>query len=122
MARAVRVTQNFERNLAAVETFLSEGGAAPSVFDALLDLIARAVVPNLERYPRIGRAFLSRGGQSIQARERIRALRAKPGELREYVAGDYLVLYYLEGETVYLLSIKHHRQLSFDLHAHWLAD
>ncbi len=34
---------------------------------------------------------------------------------------DYLMLYALIGTTVYLLAIKHHRQLSFDLGAHWLS-
>ncbi len=31
------------------------------------------------------------------------------------------MLYALIGTTVYLLAIKHHRQLSFDLGAHWLS-
>jgi hypothetical protein len=39
--------------------------------------------------------------------------------LREYISGDYLVLYAVRGDDVYLLSIKHHRQLSFDLKEHW---
>lgn len=39
--------------------------------------------------------------------------------LREYIARDFLILYGARGRTVYLLSIKHHRQLSFDFPAHW---
>ena len=43
-------------------------------------------------------------------------------EVREYLSGDYLLLYCIvadggarkPGLTVYLLAIKHHRQLSFD--------
>jgi hypothetical protein len=31
----------------------------------------------------------------------------------------YLVLYAQIGEHIHLLSIKHHRQLSFDFEAHW---
>lgn len=38
--------------------------------------------------------------------------------LREYVMTDYLVLYLQVEATVYLLSIKHHRQLSFDFEGH----
>ena len=125
MARAriaVRFTRNFEHNLAAIQSFLAEAGA-PQAYDALLEALATTVVPNLERYPRIGRQFLERAAHSLEAQDRIRALRARTdaGELREYVSGDYLVLYALSGTTVYLLAIKHHRQLSFDLEAHWLS-
>lgn len=124
MARArvaVRITRNFERNLAGIEVFLAEAGAARA-YDVLLEALAATVIPSLERYPRIGRPFLERTAQSVEAQERIRALkpRTDAGELREYVAGDYLVLYALIGSTVHLLAIKHHRQLSFDLEAHWL--
>ena len=40
-------------------------------------------------------------------------------QVREYIASDYLVLYAVRKSTVYLLSIRHHRQLSFDLREHW---
>ena len=39
--------------------------------------------------------------------------------LREYISGDYLMLYAVRGDDLYLLSIKHQRQLSFDLKEHW---
>ena len=39
--------------------------------------------------------------------------------LREYLHGDYLILYTLAGSTVYLLSIRHHRQLSFAFAKLW---
>jgi hypothetical protein len=41
--------------------------------------------------------------------------------LREYLHGDYLLLYTaVEAKaTVYLLSIRHHRQLSFDFVRLW---
>lgn len=35
--------------------------------------------------------------------------------LREYISGDYFMFYALRGDNIYLLSIKHHRHLSFDL-------
>ena len=117
---AVKVTANFEANLEAVRGFLAEAGAARA-FDALLDDLAATVIPNLERFPAMGRPFLSRPAYSVEARDKIEKVRARigAGELREYLAGDYLVLYALIGRTVYLLSIKHHRQLSFDLAGHW---
>jgi hypothetical protein len=44
-----------------------------------------------------------------------------PEALREYLHGDYLMLYAtLEADaTVALLSIRHHRQLSFDFAGLW---
>jgi plasmid stabilization system protein ParE len=39
--------------------------------------------------------------------------------LRELVRGDYLILYARRGDDLYLLAIKHHRQLSFDFPGHW---
>ena len=44
-----------------------------------------------------------------------------PDALREYLHGDYLLLYAAMDaqKTVYLLSIRHHRQLSFDFARLW---
>jgi len=39
--------------------------------------------------------------------------------LREYPHGDYLILYTVIGSTVHLLSIRHHRQLSFAFAKLW---
>jgi hypothetical protein len=116
----VKVTANFEANLGAVEKFLADANAQQA-FTALLDDLADSVIPNLERYPELGRPFLDQPAQSVEARERIKRLESRFGSvtLREYLAGDFLILYAVESRTVYLLSIKHHRQLSFDLPAHW---
>jgi hypothetical protein len=48
-----------------------------------------------------------------------------PAALREYLHSDYLMLYTLaeatpvNKATVYFLSIRHHRQLSFDFAKLW---
>ena len=117
---AVEVTANFEANLDAVEAFLAQA-EAPQVFNALLNDLAGSVVPNLERFPEMGRLFLERPAESVEARERIERLESAFGHggLREYLAGDFLILYAIRERTVYLLSIKHHRQLSFEFSAHW---
>ena len=37
-------------------------------------------------------------------------------QLREYVMTDYLLLYVLGTDAIDLLAVKHHKQLSFDIH------
>jgi len=127
----VRFTANFEANLAQIATFWSERDA-PQAYVALLDEVGDTVIPNLEQHPRIGRDFFARTAQSIEARERVAALLKRFGaaEVREYLSGDYLLLYCVVAEggarkprlTVYLLAIKHHRQLSFDFEGFWQAN
>jgi len=46
---------------------------------------------------------------------------AKEGELREFAMTHYLLLYAHVDATVCLLSIRHHRQMSFDFPYHWPA-
>lgn len=123
----VKLTANFERNLADIERFLTEANAA-SAYDSLLDELLDTVIPNLERFPGIGRPFLSRAVGSVETtnakaalRTKLAALIADADALREYIMDHYLVLYAQIGESIHLLSIKHHRQLSFDFEAHWGA-
>ena len=58
---------------------------------------------------------------SKHVREAIEVVKAAgPGShVRQLIDGDYLILYWVRGDSVYLLAIKHHRQLSFDLMGHW---
>jgi plasmid stabilization system protein ParE len=121
----VELTANFERNLADIERFLTEADA-PQSYDGLLDELLDTVIPNLKRFPGMGRLFLSRVCGSVEATNALAALRVKlaalnadPDALREYVMDNYLVLYALIDGNICLLSIKHHRQLSFNFEAHW---
>lgn len=116
----VKVTVNFEANLEAIEAFLAEADARQA-FTALLDDLAGSIIPNLERYPEMGRPFLDQPAQSVEARQKIKQLKSRMGTaaIREYLAGDFLIPYAIQSRTVHLLSIKHHRQLSFDFPAHW---
>lgn len=117
---AVRLTANFEANLAGIEAFWIEAGA-PRAYDALLDRLLDAAIPNLEQFPKMGRPFLARPGLSAETRTAIERLKARAGraEIREYLIDDYLVLYALIADTAYLLAVRHHRQLSFDLQGFW---
>ncbi|MFL9582139.1 type II toxin-antitoxin system RelE/ParE family toxin [Stenotrophomonas sp. AB1(2024)] len=120
----VKLTPNFERNLDEVEIHLRESDASHA-FDALLEDLTDFVVPNLERFPRMGRSFLAHPTRSVEAAQATARLsaelaRAAAGaEVREYLMKDYLLLYALIEGTVYLLSLRHHQQLSFDLARHW---
>ena len=123
----VKLTANFERNLADIERFLINV-EAPQAFDSLLDELLDTVIPNLERFPGMGRPFLNRALGSVEATNALTALRAKlkalladSNGLREYVMDHYLVLYVQIEGNIHLLSIKHHRQMSFDFEAHWGA-
>ncbi len=117
---SVKLSANFERNLEAIEAFLIEVGA-PQAYDLLLDNLANTVIPNLEQFPAMSRLFLERPVYSVEVANALARLQSKlgDGELREYLFGDYLVLYAQFGATIHLLSIKHHRQLSFDFQSLW---
>jgi hypothetical protein len=120
----VKFTANFERNLEAIDVFWLQA-EAPHAFDALLDELSDTVIPNLERFPGLGRLFLERPARSVEVSngmtrltKRLNAL-AKDAELREYVMTHYLLLYARIKGVVYLLSIRHQKQLSFDFESLW---
>ena len=121
----VKLTANFERNLEDIERFLIEV-EVPRAYDALLDELLGTVIRNLERFPGMGRPFLARAPRSVETTHALEALRAKlsaltpdPEALREYIMDNYLVLYAQIGGNIYLLAIRHQRQLSFDFESNW---
>jgi plasmid stabilization system protein ParE len=117
----VELTASFLEHLDAIEAFLSKADAA-FAFDDLLAELRATVIPNLARFPRIGRRYLDNPPQSAEALTQLATLpQGAANALREYLHGDYLMLYSaVEAKTtVYLLSIRHHRQLSFDFARHW---
>jgi len=117
----VELTASFLECLDTIEGFLLEADAG-FAFDALLAELRATVFPNLSRFPRIGRCYLDNPPQSAEALAQLAALPAGAAQaLREYLHGDYLMLY-IASETnamVTLLSIRHHRQLSFDFAKLW---
>ncbi|MFA7268466.1 MAG: type II toxin-antitoxin system RelE/ParE family toxin [Sterolibacterium sp.] len=121
----VKFTANFERNLEEIERFLTEA-EAPKAFDGLLDELLETVIPNLERFPEMGRPFLRQRVRSVEVANAVAALKVKltaltpeTDAIREYVLKHYLMLYAVMGGTIYLLAIRHQRQLSFDFEGHW---
>ena len=121
MPSRVRITANFQQNLDSIREFLVEQ-EANAEFNRLIELFDD-VIPNLERFPKMGRDFLARTPLSDEGRAKLHALTVKSAnntEIREYITDEYLLLYALRESVVFLLSIRHHRQLSFDLRTHWL--
>ena len=117
----VELTASFLERLESIEAFLVEADAG-FAFDDLLAEIRATVIPNLRRFPRIGRRYLANPPQSAEALALLAAMPAgAPDALREYLHGDYLVLYLAMDaqEKVVLLTIRHHRQLSFDFARLW---
>lgn len=117
----VRFAASFERNLEEIAEFLAETEAM-AAYDALLDELAETVIPNLERFPDMGRPFMAREVFSVeginaleQLGTRLSELAIAPADLREYVLRDYLVLYVVRGLQIHLLAIRHQRELAFRL-------
>ena len=117
----VELTVSFLQRLDSIEVFLTEADAS-FAFDKLLAELRKTVIRNLARFPRIGRRYLDNPPQSAEALALLATLPAGAANaLREYLHGDYLLLYAAmeANTTVYLLSIRHHRQLTFDFSAYW---
>lgn len=117
----VELSASFLERLDAIEAFLQEADAA-FAYDALLAELRATVIPNLRSFPRMGRPYLNNAPQSAEALSQLALL--PPGSaqaLREYLHGDYLILYAVMDaqSTAYLLSIRHHRQLSFEFARFW---
>ena len=121
---AVKLAANFERNLEEIEQFLIDAEAS-SAYDALLSDLLETVIPTLERFPAMGHPFMNRPVRSVEASNGIDVLQGKlaridsKAEIREVVLEYYPMLYAFTGKEVFLLAIRHHKQLSFDFKALW---
>jgi hypothetical protein len=117
----VEATDSFVHALTRIETFLQEADA-DLAFDTLLTELETVVVPNLRRFPQIGQRYLDRPPQSVEALNLLAQLpQGAADALREYLHGAYLILYLPDTNkaVAYLLSIRHHRELSFDFARLW---
>ena len=121
----VELTASFLERLDATGAFLAEAGESQA-FDTLLAELRAAVIPNLTRFPRIGRRYLDKppplGPSSVEALTQLAALpTGAAGALREYRHGDCLMLYLPSDAeaSVCLLSIWHQRQLSKNFARLW---
>ncbi len=98
---------------------------APQAFDVLLDELNATILANLERFPELGRLLVNRRAYSVDVnvgQDRLNLQHNRLGKnvaLRKYACTDYLLLYAQVDEVIHLLSIRHHRQPSFDFRALW---
>ena len=113
-------TANFSSNLSDIQTFLGEDRRR--TFDRFFEHLVDDLVPMLCRFPRSGRSFLERSIRSNEALAMVQKLQEKlrdGDDLREFIADEYLILYVVRARQIVFLSIRHHRQLSFDLKRFW---
>ena len=113
-------TENFSTNLGDIETFLGAEGAG--YFAKFFNRLTDEIVSQVCRFPRSGRSFLERSINTTQAErlaQRLRRRLQKGEDIRELIVDDFLILYLVREELIVFLSIKHHRQLSYDLKTFW---
>ncbi len=113
------LTDSFLERVDSIEAFQTQA-EAHFAYDELLAELRATVIPNLQRFPRLGRRHLGVPPQSAEALAQL--ARLPPGAadaLLELSHGDYLILYTLAESMVYLLSIRHHRQLTVDFARLW---
>lgn len=114
-------TENFATNLDGIRIFLEAEGK--SFFQRLISRLFDDIVPTLCRFPQSGRPFLAHTVRSLESQvllDRLESLLGKNDELREFIVGDYIILYLIRRNRLLFLAIKHHYQLSFDLKRLWL--
>lgn len=119
--RPVRTTENFERTLDEVQRFLETELDAATAFADLLDRLD-SWLDLVSEHPKMGGDLLRRAPRSVEARALARRLASELGEgesVREWVLDDHLVLYLQSPDAVWLLAIRHQRQLGYDLPRTW---
>jgi plasmid stabilization system protein ParE len=110
----VEYTGLFEARLECIATYAATVEGFPA-YERLLDDIDGVIVPNLERFPLIGKPYLETTQQSTEALMAVAKLPRDAGHsLRKYVHDDYILLYVLGGETLHLVSIRHHKESTFN--------
>ena len=117
MPAEIRITRNFEDNLDRIREFLLQ--VSPEQAAQRLTILEREVVAAcslLAAHPAIGRSLHGATNRKLdlalrQLQARTKALGA--GELREWIVGEYTLLYAGSAEAVHLLALKHQRQLAY---------
>lgn len=121
---AVKTTQYFLNQIKAFQFSTSSGYPAENIYQ-LLDDLETSIIPILKQFPLIGRKFLDHPPRSAEAIQMMGNLPSSVTfqleDIREYVQRHFVLLYLVSKpeKTCYLLSIRHHRQLSFHFEKLW---
>ena len=112
----LRISDDFQSNLDSIEAFLVN---RPKRFHQLISQLLDEAIPLLRRFPVAGRDYFSRSTASLEAEQAMDAVRLFAGQmdasLREYIVGDFLMLYGLTEDELCLLAIRHHSQMGYDI-------
>jgi hypothetical protein len=117
----VLVTEPFREAFASLaehyrtlRPLFADSGSRLAAFNE--DLFER-IVPALERHADIGRAYaLRKLGSETEARllaEFAPLLAASSAVAREWVEREFTILYLVTPDKVFLVNLKHHRQLGY---------
>lgn len=120
-SHAVELAASFVACLESIDVFLEEADAS-CAYDSLLTMLRAEVIPNLRRFPNMGRRYLEQPPRSVEALALLAAMPPDAADsLRTFLVGDFLMLYVVDDarRIITLLSIRHHRQLSFDFTRIW---
>lgn len=113
----VRITENFTDNLDQLQAYFDEVDE-PQVFVMVVELVFEKIIPNLKQFPKIGVDFLQKVPNSIEALQVYEQIIEKLDNslgVREYIFGDFSILYVLNVKEIFLISIKHHREMTYDV-------
>ncbi len=108
--RKVTGTVNFARNLEGLRDFHSEH---PAAFERAVAKLQDEVLPLLRKQPNLGRLY-QRNPTAPPIVERVKE-RLGGGVLREFLVGEYVVLYLVGKKQLALISIRHQRELEFNV-------
>jgi hypothetical protein len=103
----------FRARMREIRQFLVELEAV-QVYDRLLDDMQHIIFPNLRTFPLIGKLCLDGAARSTEALMVMAKLpRDAGGRLRQYVHGDFTILYSVAGDAIHLISMRHHKESTF---------
>ena len=119
--REVLVTQSFRESFAhlaehyrTLQPLFPDSGTRLAAFNE--DLFER-IVPALERNADVGHPYalrkLGSQGEAVLLAELTPLLAAASAVAREWVEREFTILYAVTPDKVFLVSLKHHRQLGY---------
>jgi hypothetical protein len=118
MTLPVRVTARFERavqqQIAYYRIWASRYPGSGRALAKVLRKLTLEVNPMLAEQPGIGRRISSAPGEDTSEREALARLipheQALNAELREWVVDEFVLLYVVTPDAVYLASLRHSKQ------------